>query len=125
MATSREEVEGKRRGEVDYAVVIPASFDERMGQGADVKLELSPGRDRNLNLVADTIFKTFIADANHKQAEVIVMGGDQVLAARGAPVETPSGPNVTIGKLSEKGATYSAAQYYAASMLIMFLCIRV
>ena len=33
MAASREEVEGKlRRGEVDYAVVIPASFDERMGQ---------------------------------------------------------------------------------------------
>lgn len=123
MAASREEVEGKlRRGEVDYAVVIPASLDERMGQGADVKLELLPGRDRNLNLVADTIFKTFIADANHKQAEVIVMGGDKVLAAQAAAsVETSSGPNVTIGKLGEKGATYSAAQYYAASMLIMFL----
>lgn len=123
VVSSREEVEGKlRRGEVDYAVVIPASFDERMGQGAGAKLELLPGRDRELNLVADTVFKTFIADANHKQAEVVVMGGDQVLAAQAAaPVETSDGPNVTIGQLSEKGTTYSAAQYYAASMLIMFL----
>ncbi|QOT09855.1 ABC transporter permease [Paenibacillus sp. JNUCC32] len=123
VVSSREEAEEKlRRGEVDYAVVIPASFDERMSQGEDVKLELLPGRDRDLNLVADTVFKTFIADANHKQAEVVVMGGDQVLAAQAAaPVDASDGPNVTIGQLSEKGATYSAAQYYAASMLIMFL----
>ncbi|MFE9277934.1 ABC transporter permease [Paenibacillus glucanolyticus] len=123
IVASREEAEGKlRRGEEDYAVVTPASFDERMDQGDEVKLELLPGRDRNLNLVADTIFKTFIADANHKQAEAVVLGRDKVLAAQAAaPVEATPGPNITIGQLSEKESTYSAAQYYAAAMLIMFL----
>lgn len=121
--SNREEAIGKlRRGELDYAVVIPEAFDERMGQGDAVKLELLPGRDRELNLVADTVFKTFIADANHKQAEAIVFGGVQALAVpASASAGKASGASVEVGQLSEKGGTYSAAQYYAASMLVMFL----
>ena len=124
--SNREEAVGKlRRGELDYAVVIPEAFDERLGKGDAVKLELLPGRDRELNLVADTVFKTFIADTNHKQAEAIVFGGVQALAAPAAPASASagkaSGASVEIGQLSEKGGTYSAAQYYAASMLVIFM----
>lgn len=121
-AASREEaVEKLRRGELDYAVVIPEYFDERIGQGTEVKLELLPGRKHDLNLVADTIFKTFIADVNHGQAQAVVMGADRMLAVPAAASAGYEGPQVEIGELSEKGATYTAAQYYAASMLIMFL----
>lgn len=121
-AASREEAVGKlRRGELDYVVVIPEFFDERIGQGTEVRLELLPGRKHDLNLVADTIFKTFIADVNHGQAQAIVMGTDRMLAVPAAATAAYKGPKVEIGELSEKGATYTAAQYYAASMLIMFL----
>jgi len=121
--SNREEAVGKlRRGELDYAVVIPEAFDERMRQGEAVKLELLPGRDHNLNLVADTVFTTFMADANHKQAEAIVFGGASSLAVpASASYGKASGASVEVGQLGEKGGTYSAAQYYAASMLVMFL----
>lgn len=121
--SNREEAIGKlRRGELDYAVVIPEAFDERMGRGEAVKLELLPGRDYNLNLVADTVFTTFMADANHKQAEAIVLGGGPSLAVPASASDgKPGGASVEVGQLGEKGGSYSAAQYYAASMLVMFL----
>ncbi|MGG3284328.1 ABC transporter permease [Paenibacillus solani] len=121
-AASREEVEDKlRRDDLDYAVVIPEYFDERIGQGAEVKLELLPGRNHDLNLVADTIFKTFSADVNHGQAQAVVMGAERMLAVPAAASAAYERPKVEIGELSEKGTTYTAAQYFAASMLIMFL----
>ena len=86
-----------------------------------MKLELSPGRDRNLNLVADTIFNTFIADANHKQAEVIVMGGDQVLGAQAAAYGNLVWTERNDRETGRERSHVFSDPILRASMLIMFL----
>ncbi|ULO07995.1 ABC transporter permease [Paenibacillus sp. 19GGS1-52] len=116
---SRKVVEsGLRSGKYGYAVVIPANFDSEVQSGGAAKLEYILGKDRTDNMVAGTVFDNFLSNINAKQAVALMLGPEALTAAA-----TTSGDHalVTLGKLSEGGATYTASQFYAVSMMLMFL----
>lgn len=116
---SRKAVEsGLRSGKYGYAVVIPANFDSEVQSGGAAKLEYILGKDRTDNMVAGTVFDNFLSNINAKQAVALTLGPEALTAAA-----TTSGDHelVTLGKLSEGGTTYTASQFYAVSMMLMFL----
>ncbi|MUG68120.1 ABC transporter permease subunit [Paenibacillus campinasensis] len=110
-----------RSGDLDYAVIILQDWEQRISSGEETRLELLPGKDRELNLIADTVFKSYTAELNHRMADAAILGMDSMSAWLAAGGETAPGPFVEVGQMSEQGATYSAAQYYSVSMLVMFL----
>jgi ABC-2 type transport system permease protein len=115
----REEAEsGLRTGKYGYAVIVPPGFDNNIMSGGEARLEFILGKDSTENLVAGTVFDNFLSSINYKQAAVITLGTEAMAAS--APVNAVE-PSVTMKKLNEEGAAYSASQYYAASMLLMFL----
>lgn len=120
--TDREEaLRQLRSGDLDYAVVIPAEWDRRITSGEEARLELIPGKNRERNLIADTVFKSYTAEVNHRQADAAILGIESLAAWMAKEEDTDAGLLVEVGLMSEQGATYSASQYYAVSMLVMFL----
>lgn len=119
MGLTRKEAESKlRSGSIDFAVTVPGDLDQQIASGSKTQLEMLLGKNHTRNLIAKTMIGTFMDEANSKQAQVSV-AGPEVLVMGHSMQERPS--YVEIGKLNDKGKTYTAAQYYAASMLIMFL----
>ncbi|GIP58629.1 ABC transporter permease [Paenibacillus woosongensis] len=118
---SREEaVEALTRGEADFGVIIPSDFEERVTAGKEAQWELIPGKDSMKNYVAQMIFHAYLDEVNRMQAAIIALGPQGIGEAMG----TMSGLEATYvetASLNEGGETYSAFQYYAAAMLIMFL----
>ncbi|CAM3109335.1 ABC transporter permease [Paenibacillus sediminis] len=120
-AESRESAETEMRsGKIDYAVVIPADFDTNVAQGKGASWDLIRGKDSSKNLVAETVFDSFLDETNYRQAASVVMGPNAAVAAMSQGAQQHES-FVDTGKLSNQGTSYSASQYYAASMLIMFL----
>ncbi|AHV99309.1 ABC transporter permease [Paenibacillus sabinae] len=118
-AGSREAAEsGVRSGEYAYAVIIPAGFDRDVQSGKEAKLEYILGKDRSDNMVAATVFDNFLSRINYTQAAALTLG-PQVIPAMAQPGQ--GGPSAVLGKLNEGGNSYTASQYYAAAMLLMFL----
>ncbi|QWU15842.1 ABC-2 type transport system permease protein [Paenibacillus sophorae] len=118
-ADSREAaVSGVRSGEYGYAVIVPAGFDKDILSGKEARLEYIFGKDRTDNMVAGTVFDNFLSSINYKQAAAMTLGPQAISAM----TETGQGnPAVVLGKLNEGGPAYTASQYYAAAMLLMFL----
>jgi len=119
MEDGREAVEsGLRTGKYGYAVIVPPDFDQNVQSGEKAQLEFILGKDSTENLVAGTVFDDFLSQVNYKQATAVTLGP----GALSTPAPTDDGrPSVTLGKLSEEASTYTASQFYAASMLLMFL----
>ncbi|AJS61649.1 hypothetical protein UB51_19925 [Paenibacillus sp. IHBB 10380] len=110
-----------RAGEADYAVIIPPFFNEEVMSGKEAKLELMLGNDRVNNLVAGTVFDSFLDGINHQQVLSATLGV-HVPKQTGEASSIMSSPTyVNIGKLSDNNTSYSASQYYAGAMMIMFL----
>ncbi|WP_410512568.1 ABC transporter permease [Paenibacillus sp. BR2-3] len=109
---------GLRTGKYGYAVIVPPGFDNNVLGGGEAQLEFILGKDSTENLVAGTVFDQFLSDINYKQAAALTLGPE--VMAVSAPV-VDNQPSVTLGKLNEEGSTYSASQFYAASMLLMFM----
>lgn len=119
--TSREKaIQALTRREADFAVVIPPDFEQRVTAREEVKWELIPGSDSVKNLVAEMVFQAYLDEANRIQAVSIALGPNGVLEAMGGMNDIDS-TYVETASLNEQGKTYSSFQYYAASMLIMFL----
>lgn len=119
--TSREEaIQALTQRESDFAVVIPSDFEQRVMNGQETKWELIPGRDSMKNLVAEMVFHAYLDEVNRIQATIIALGPGGVAAAAGGMNDLDS-TYVETASLNEQGKTYSSFQYYAASMLIMFL----
>ncbi|KGE20448.1 ABC transporter permease [Paenibacillus wynnii] len=115
----RENVEsGLRSGKYGYAVVVPPDFDTNVLSGKTAGLEFILGKESSENVIAGTVFDNFLNRINYNQAAAVTLGPDVLLAT--AP-SADSKPSVRLGKLSEEGSTYTASQFYAASMLLMFL----
>ncbi|MGF7049253.1 ABC-2 type transport system permease protein [Paenibacillus sp. DS2015] len=112
-----------RAGEADYAVIIPTDFNDEIIKGQEAKLELMLGNDRVNNLVAGTIFDSFLDAINHQQALAGTLGEyvPKQEQATEASSTTSSPTYVNIGKLTNNSTSYSASQYYAGAMMIMFL----
>lgn len=120
MGFTRDDVESKlRMGEIDVAVVIPSDFDTLIFSSSKVQLEMILGKSHTRNVIAESMLGTFMDEANSKQAQALIMGSEVLAMGGSAGSERPS--YIESGKLNEQGKVYTAAQYYAASMLIMFL----
>jgi ABC-2 type transport system permease protein len=118
---SREAAEsGLRAGKYGYAVIVPPGFDQEVQNGTQAQLEFILGKNHTDNLVAGTVFDNFLDHINDMQATALTLGPDSLTAfARSADSETA--PILKLGELGQGGRSYSASQFYAVSMLIMFL----
>ncbi|MNW26146.1 ABC-2 family transporter protein [compost metagenome] len=122
-AESREEAQRMlRSGEADFAVVVPADFEQRIVTGGQTRLELIRGRDAMRNMVAESLFNNFVKQVNTGQAVTMIMmhtppqaGTWEQWYSHGA-----SEGLLKPGKLGKHGS-YTAFQFYAVSMLIMFM----
>jgi ABC-2 type transport system permease protein len=134
---TREEAEKKVRArEADYAVIVPSDFDEQVMSGKETRLELILGHDQGENLIAGTVFDNFLDEVNQGLAVSTVMGKvdskqetDVPVFSSSSNLSSSAGSNtnkdtpsyVTSGSLNESGVAYTASQYYASAMMIMFL----
>lgn len=122
-AESREEAQRMlRSGEADFAVVVPADFEQRIVTGGQTMLELIRGRDATRNMVAESLFNNYVKQINTGQAVTMIMmdtplqeGTWEQWYSHGA-----SEGLLKPGKLGKHGS-YTAFQFYAVSMLIMFM----
>lgn len=115
---SREAAEsGLRTGKYAYAVIVPSGFDEEVQRGERARLEFILGKNHTDNLVAGTAFDNFLSTINYKQSAAVALG-PEALAVPSVPAEAEA---VVMGDLNNGGKTYTASQFYAASMLMMFL----
>ncbi|GGH37666.1 ABC transporter permease [Paenibacillus segetis] len=115
---SRQEAESAlKSGESDFAVIIPPDFADQVMKGETVKWEMILGKNHTKNHVAKMIFESYLDQLNGVQAATIVLGPNSIATA----TEPGSASYVEMTSLNKKGNTYSSFQYYAASMLIMFL----
>jgi len=120
LAKGRQEVEsGLRTGKYGYGVIVPSGFDAGVQSGGGSKLEFILGKDHLDNMIAATVFDNFLSNLNYKQTAALTLG-PEVLTAVAAPAGNAQS-SVALGRLNDQGATYTASQYYAASMLLMFL----
>lgn len=116
---SREAVEsGLRTGEYGYAVIVPQDFDSKVQSGQPIQLELILGKDRTDNMVAGTVFDNFLNNINYNQSVAMALGPEALTAIAPSSGEQPS---VKVGELGQGGLSYTASQFYAASMMLMFL----
>lgn len=116
---SREAVEsGLRTGEYGYAVIVPQDFDSKVQSGQPIQLELILGKDRTDNMVAGTVFDNFLNNINYKQSVAMALGPEALTAIAPSSGEQSS---VKVGELGQGGLSYTASQFYAASMMLMFL----
>ncbi|OAB37715.1 hypothetical protein PMSD_09170 [Paenibacillus macquariensis subsp. defensor] len=123
VATPDEAEKLLRAKEVDYVAIVPADFDHHVMNGTEARLQLMLGSDRTANMIAGTVFDSFLDEINNGQAVAAVMGS---MGLKQSPVVSPSSTQdahsyVVVGKLNDAATSYSASQYYAVAMLIMFL----
>lgn len=120
MAGSREAAEsGLRTGKYGYAVVVPPGFDSKVQSGEAAQLEFILGQKSTDNRVAGTVFDNFLRNLNYKQSVAMTLGPEALNVM--APSSTSDQPTVKLGELSEGGYTYTSSQFYAVSMMLMFL----
>ncbi|MEK4438335.1 ABC transporter permease [Paenibacillus sp. FSL K6-2862] len=121
--TSEEEAERNlRQGELDFAVLIPPDLEERMVKGEEVKLQWILGKDGTLNIVGETLFTRFTDELNRNMATVEVLGLEGSMAVASMVGEGAANISyVNVSNPGTEGTSYSASQYYAASMLAMFM----
>ncbi|MNW35129.1 ABC-2 family transporter protein [compost metagenome] len=124
---SREEaLAAIREGEMDFAVVIPPDFVSKVKQGEAATWNFINGQSHSKNHVAQMIFDSYLDEVNRTQATTIVLGPTAAVPVLSADGSSTDGQDlvhsyVENASLNKQGKSYSAFQYYAASMLIMFL----
>nr|WP_154894930.1 ABC transporter permease [Paenibacillus xylanexedens] len=121
--TTEEEAERNlRQGELDFAVLIPPDLEEQMARGEEAKLQWILGKDGTLNIVGETLFTRFTDELNRHMATVKVLGPEASMAVASMVDEGAANISyVNVSNPGTAGTSYSASQYYAASMLAMFM----
>ncbi|MCZ8520270.1 MULTISPECIES: ABC transporter permease [Paenibacillus] len=122
-AGSREELIGVLQdGTADYGVVAPELSGKGEAIGTSGGWELVAGRDRERSLLAQSLIRGCVADGMPGQADASAAGQPASVSGDGPGSGSgPAGPAVEVRKLAGSGRSYTAMQYYAASMLLMFL----
>ncbi|MFB8376790.1 ABC transporter permease [Paenibacillus taichungensis] len=118
--TEEEAVSALRRGDLDFAVIVPSDLKEQIMKGEEARLQWILGKDGTLNVVGETLFTRFTDELNRQVAAAKVLGPD-AMAAMVEHSLTNSTPYISVSSPGEVGTSYSASQYYAASMLAMFM----
>ncbi|MNC16360.1 Inner membrane transport permease YbhR [compost metagenome] len=116
--TRQEAESGLRTGKYGYAVIVPQGFDAKVQNGGKAELEFILGKSHSDNTAAGTVFDNFLSAINYKQAAAFTLGPAALTAALPVAAEQSA---VKLGDLNNGGKTYTASQFYAASMLLMFL----
>lgn len=113
--------EALESGEIGYGVVVPEHFAEKVASGREAVWELHPGRDGDLNTVAESVIRALLDRINLVQSAVIALGNPQAAEAAARSASAAEGSRVNVMLPDMSGRDYSALQYYAAHMLVMFL----
>ncbi|NEW05389.1 ABC transporter permease [Paenibacillus sp. SYP-B3998] len=125
--TREEAVERVKAGESEFALIIPNDFSAQVLQGKEAQWEMILGKDYGQNLTAQMVLRSFLDQINQIQATMVATGPGalQAMQNQGSNLfhkpDTNAPTHVRIGKMTQTNANYTATQYYAASMLIMFL----
>ncbi|AIQ55117.1 ABC transporter permease [Paenibacillus sp. FSL R7-0331] len=109
---------GLRTGKYGYAVIVPQEFDRDIQSGVHAELEFILGKNHSDNTAAGAMFDNFLSEINYKQAAALTLGPEALASVRPVLTEQPA---VQLGNLNNGGKDYTASQFYAASMLLMFL----
>ncbi|MFS1513335.1 ABC transporter permease [Chengkuizengella sp. SCS-71B] len=124
LVKSREELFEKYESkEIDYGIVVPDDFSDSVMSARITGWEFIEGEFIEKNLVARTIFESFLSQVNEMQARVFVLGPETLEK----PLFTDQNKHfqfsnyVEIGSLQKNESKTSAIQYYAVTMLVMFL----
>ncbi|WFR64366.1 ABC transporter permease [Paenibacillus amylolyticus] len=122
LKTEEEAVHLLRTDKLDFAVMIPADFEQKVMMGKEARLQWIRGKDNTLNTLGETLFTRFTDEWNRQMAMTKVLG-PEVIAATAFSSESgaASTTSITVTNPGKTGTTYSASQYYAASMLAMFM----
>jgi ABC-2 type transport system permease protein len=125
--TRDEAVKRLKTGDSEFALIIPSDFSSRVLAGKTAEWEMILGHDYGQNLTAQLALRTFLDQVNQRQA-AIISGGSEVaeLLQKQGNMETSNSSAgassyVRLGNISTSDTRYTAMQYYAASMLVMFL----
>ncbi|HBU83396.1 MAG TPA: ABC transporter permease [Paenibacillus sp.] len=122
ISTEEEAVSALRRGDLDFAVIVPTNLEEQIMNGEEARLQWILGRDGTLNVVGETLFTRFTDELNRQVAMVNVFGPEVVAAmASSSESDAANSSYIAISSPGKAGTSYSASQYYAASMLAMFM----
>lgn len=105
--------------EVDFGVIVPEDFTEQVAAGQPAEWELFSGYDDNDSMIAESYIESMLNRMNFAQSTAITLGeaGTANTAAGGG--SPPSYVDSVRPDLS--GKDYSAIEYYAAVMLVMFV----
>lgn len=108
-------------GDADFGLVIPQGFSEAVYSGNASQWEFILGKNEISNMTASMLLNSFVQQTNRMQAQALVLGPQTIdPVGQSANTGLQNQQSVIIGNLQQKETT-SAVQYYAASMLIMFL----
>ena len=108
-------------GEIGYGVVVPEHFAEKVASGSEAVWELYPGRNADNNRMAESVIGALLDRINFVQSAAIALGSPQAAEAAAAGATAAAGDYVKVMSPDMSGRDYSALQYYAAHMLVMFL----
>jgi ABC-2 type transport system permease protein len=114
-------LEALESGEIGYGVVVPEQFADQVTSGREAVWELYPGSDGDRNLVAESVIEGLLDRINFVQSAAIALGNPQAAEAADRGASAAEGSRVNVMSPDMSGRDYSALQYYAAHMLVMFL----
>lgn len=124
--TREEAVTRLRSGDSEFALIIPSDFSSRVMAGKETEWEMILGNNYEQNLTAQMVFRSFLDSVNQRQSIAITTGAEAAVSMQNQGpsdhVSASADTHVKLGNLSTtSNSQYSAMQYYAASMLVMFL----
>ncbi|WP_145406918.1 ABC transporter permease [Paenibacillus xylanexedens] len=122
MATEEDAISALRQGELDFAVIPPSGLQDQLVAGKGAELQWILGKDNTLNMVGQTVFTRFTDELNRQVAIAKVLGPEVIAAMASVPdTDLTEHTYITTSSPGKAGNSYSASQYYAASMLAMFM----
>ncbi|WP_128103712.1 ABC transporter permease [Paenibacillus sp. DCT19] len=122
MASEEDAISALRQGELDFAVILPSGLQDQLVAGKGAELQWILGKDNTLNMVGQTVFTRFTDELNRQVAIAKVLGPEVIAAMASVPDTDLTEPTyITTSSPGKAGNSYSASQYYAASMLAMFM----
>jgi ABC-2 type transport system permease protein len=126
ISTREEAIERLKDGESEFAVIIPNSFSAQVQAGKAAQWEMIMGHDYLKNVTAQMVFRTYFDKVNQIQAIQITARTTSLEPLKQVEGVTSqsnaANPSlVHVGQLAASNSNYTAMQYYAASILVMFL----
>ncbi|NQX57573.1 ABC transporter permease [Paenibacillus qinlingensis] len=126
ISTREEAIRRLKDGESEFAVIIPINFTTQVQAGKAAQWEMVLGHDYMKNLTAQMVFRTYFDKVNQNQAIQITartssLGPLKQVEGNSSQSASANPSLVHVGQLAGSNSSYTAMQYYAASILVMFL----